>query len=259
MKYADALSQLRRRTAPTPEGLGRVREWLDLGLVPATRELSLLPEATPHALGRVRRRLAQPPERERRTGWLLAGASLCVAATAAAMVGGPLWDPAPAQLDLAVQALLCGATNVASVQLSHTVSPVVCTWLGESEAHHELSHADDGNTAGVQSFVNCERWFAEQFRYLVEQVRDAVHPETGASLLDSTVVLWVKELGDSRLHVCTGVPWILAGTGNGFFRTGRHVEVGTTHDGVLTSVANAFGLPLSTFGAGTSGPAEVLR
>ncbi|MBX2798891.1 MAG: DUF1552 domain-containing protein [Myxococcales bacterium] len=167
-------------------------------------------------------------------------------------------DVARAQLDLAVQALACDATRVVTVQLSHTVSPVVCTWIGESQGHHELSHMNDGNTAGVDSFVNCERWFAEQFRYLVEQAKQVPDAQTGAPLLDDTVVLWVKELGDSRLHVCQEVPFVLAG-GGGYFSMGRYVDVGTTHDGVLTSVANALGVPLDRFGTGTVGPLEVLR
>jgi Protein of unknown function (DUF1552) len=165
-----------------------------------------------------------------------------------------------AQLDLAVQALACGATNVVSVQLSHTVSPVVFTWLGESDTHHGLSHSDDANVAGVDSFVACERWYAEQFRALVDGLLAMPDPVTGAPLLDSTVVLWAKELGDSRMHVCQSVPWVLAGSGNGFFDPGRLVNLaGITHDQVLTSIANAFGSEIESFGIGSEGPAEVLR
>lgn len=164
-------------------------------------------------------------------------------------------DVVRAQSDLAVQALACGATNVVSLQLSHTVSPVVFRWVGQSSAHHELSHSDDGNTGGVQGFVDCEQWVAGQFRYVLEQLSAAVDAETGGSLLESTLVLWVKELGDSRLHVTKSVPWVLAGAG---FETGRHLQVDTTHDRVLTSVANAFGMNLGSFGSGTGGPVEAL-
>ena len=168
-------------------------------------------------------------------------------------------DVAQAQIDLGVQALACGATNVVSLQLSHTVSPVVFTWLGESQGHHELSHADDGNTGGVESFVACEQWFAGQFRHLLEQLRSATDAETGGSLLDSTLVMWVKELGDSRRHVTESVPWVMAGAG---VQTGRHLDVGTTHDRVLASVADALGLSLRRFGAGSAtdsdGALEVL-
>ena len=67
------------------------------------------------------------------------------------------------QIDLAIVALACGMTRVATVQLSHTVSPVVFSWVGNSEGHHSLSHSDDGNSHGLDQFVEAERWCAEQF------------------------------------------------------------------------------------------------
>ncbi len=164
------------------------------------------------------------------------------------------------QIDLAVQSLACGATNVTTLQLSHTVSPTVFTWLGESDGHHTLSHCDDSNLTGVESFVNCERWFAEQFAYLLDQLVATEDPETGGTMLDDTLVLWAKELGDGRAHTCTEVPWILAGNAGGFFRTGRYLNLGgATQDGVLTSIGNAFGIEMETFGSGSHGPVEVLR
>ncbi|MEZ4240778.1 MAG: DUF1552 domain-containing protein [Myxococcota bacterium] len=169
-------------------------------------------------------------------------------------------DVVAAQLSLAVEALACGATNVVTVQLSHTVSPVVFTWLGQSEGHHALSHSDDSDTAGVDAFVAAEQWYAQQFRWLVDALLSRTDPVTGAPLLDGTVVLWAKEMGDSRDHVCRNVPWILAGRANGFFTPGRLVSVGgATHDGVLVSVANALGVDLEQFGTGTAGPLGALR
>ncbi|TNE86842.1 MAG: DUF1552 domain-containing protein [Deltaproteobacteria bacterium] len=167
-------------------------------------------------------------------------------------------DIVKAQIDVAVQALACGMTQVASVQLSHTVGPVVFSWLGESEGHHSLSHIDDGNPTGIASFVNCERWFAAQFAYLLDRLKALPDPETGAPLLDDTTVLWAQELGDGRMHECVNVPWVIAG-GGGYFQTGRHLDLDETHDAVLVAVANSLGLPLTRFGVGTSGPAEVLR
>ena len=162
-----------------------------------------------------------------------------------------------AQIDLAIQALACGVAPVVTVQLSHTVSPLVCRWLDVDSGHHDLSHSNDGS-AGAADFVKCEQWFAGQFRRFIEGLEAAVDPATGGSVLDDTVVIWVKELGDSRAHVCRSVPWILAGRGAGF-DLGRLVDLsGETHDRVLTRVAQAFGLEIDNFGTGTRGPLEVL-
>ena len=169
-------------------------------------------------------------------------------------------DTAAAQIDLAIQALACDATRVVSIQMSHTVGPVAFTWAGISEGHHTLSHASDTDSDSVDKFVACERWFAEQFAAIVQQLKETADPNTGAPLLDTTLVLWAKELGDGRLHTCVNVPWIMAGSGGGFFTPGRYLDLGgATHDAVLTSICQSFGLSNTTFGAGSAGPLAVLR
>jgi hypothetical protein len=159
------------------------------------------------------------------------------------------------QMDLLVASLACGATNVASIQWAHTVAPTVFTWLGQSEGHHGLSHMDDGNTAGVAAFVLAERWFATQFGYLLDKLAAAPDPEGGGSLLDTTLVVWAKEMGDSRAHVCTEVPFVLAGGGG--FTPGRYLRTGgAAHAKLLVSICQAMGLVNTTFGnpAAGSGP-----
>lgn len=159
------------------------------------------------------------------------------------------------QMDLLVASLACGATNVASIQWAHTVAPTVFTWIGQSEGHHGLSHMDDGNTAGVAAFVAAERWFATQFGYLLDKLAAAPDPEGGGTLLDTTLVVWAKEMGDSRAHVCTEVPFVLAG--GGAFTPGRYLRVnGAAHAKLLVSICHAMGLSNTTYGnpAAGSGP-----
>ena len=146
-----------------------------------------------------------------------------------------------AQLDLAAQALACGTTRVATVQLSHTIGPTVFTWLGETDGHHSLSHAGDTDTAGVASFVNCERWFAEQFAYLLGRLE-------ALGILDSTLVVWAKEMGDGRMHVCTDVPWVIAGGGSAVSK-GRYLSLGSQdHRALLSAICETMGVtsPFST-------------
>jgi hypothetical protein len=160
------------------------------------------------------------------------------------------------QMDLLVAALACGATNVASIQWAHTVAPHVFTWLGLSEGHHALSHMDDGNAAGVGQFVQAERWFATQFAYLLTRLAGAPDPEGGGSLLDTTQVVWAKEMGDSRLHVCTDVPFVLAG--GPAFTPGRYLRTGgAPHARLLLSLCHAMGLTNATFGNPAAGNAAL--
>ncbi|MCB9665735.1 MAG: DUF1552 domain-containing protein [Alphaproteobacteria bacterium] len=154
-----------------------------------------------------------------------------------------------AQIDLMVASLACDMTRVASLQLGHTVSPHVIYDAGVSEGHHTLSHAGDADDAGIDGLRRAERWFAEQFRYLVERLAATSDPETGGTLLDGTLVVWAKEMGDSRLHVCNDVPFVLAGSAGGRFETGRYLRYGgESHTHLLVSICQAMGLSTSTFG-----------
>jgi len=152
------------------------------------------------------------------------------------------------QTDLLVSALGCGMTRVASLQLSHTVGPHVFSWLGLSEGHHSLSHMDDSNTAGVAQFVKAERWLAEQFRYLLEQLASFPEPGGEGTLLDHTLVVWAKELADGRLHDNASVPFVLAGA-PGHLDLGRYLKLGgEPHQKLLVSICHAMGLDNPSFG-----------
>lgn len=156
-----------------------------------------------------------------------------------------------AQMDLLVLSLACGMTNVASIQWNHTVGPAVFSWLGLSDGHHTLSHNDDTNVQGVADFVKAERWYSEQFVYLLDALAAAPDPE-GGSLLDTTLVVWSKELGDGRLHDCKSVPWVLAG--GQYFGLGRYVDFGgAPHQKLLVSICQAMGLTNQTFGDASKG------
>lgn len=153
------------------------------------------------------------------------------------------------QTDLLVAALACDARRVISLQWSHTVSPVVPTWLSLTEAHHELSHISDSNPAGVARFITAERWFAQQFASLVSKLEATPDPNGGGSLFDTSLVLWCKEMGDSRAHVCRNVPMVLTGRANGALRLGRYLRVaGEPHQKLLVSLSHLMGLDNATFG-----------
>ena len=79
--------------------------------------------------------------------------------------------------------------------------------------HHSLSHTDNSNLAGVNDYVAAEQWYAERFVDVIEALRSRPNPKGDGTMLDDTVVLWAQEMGDGRAHVCTDVPFVLAGGG----------------------------------------------
>ena len=159
-----------------------------------------------------------------------------------------------AQSDLALTALGCEMTKVATIQLSHTVSPVVFSWVGNSEGHHSLSHTPDEDAANINQLRDAEHWCAEQFAYLIDGLKAIPNPDGDGTLFDDTLILWAKELGDSRLHVCESVPFIFAGPAGGALRPGRYLEYpNVSHSKLLVSICHAFGIEVDTFGDPSTG------
>jgi len=153
------------------------------------------------------------------------------------------------QIDMLVAAAACDLSRVLSLQWTHTVSPTIMSWAGAGEGHHELSHKDDSNTAGVASFVQSERWLATQFASLLDKLATTQEADGSGSLLDTSTVVWAKELGDGRLHDFKSVPFIVAGGGNGYFAPGRYLKFANEpHQRLLVSLCQAMGIEVDSFG-----------
>ncbi len=84
-------------------------------------------------------------------------------------------------MDNAILALSCGMTRVVTLQWSHTVSPTAFRWINVQEGHHDLSHKDDADMAGVANFVATERWYAEQFAYFINQLKSTLRVQARSS------------------------------------------------------------------------------
>lgn len=153
------------------------------------------------------------------------------------------------QMDMLVAAAACDVSRVLSLQWSHTVSPAIFSWANVGEGHHELSHKDDGNTQGVADFVAAERWMSEQLALFLDKLAAVQEPDGSGSLLDTSTVVWVKELGDSRLHDFISVPFVIAGGGNGFWKPGRYLKYNAEpHQKLLVSLAQSVGVDIDSFG-----------
>ncbi len=147
-----------------------------------------------------------------------------------------------AQMDLLVEALACDLTRVASLQWHNEGSTQRFTWLGHTEHHHALSHAGQ-----QQPLIDIYTWYAEQLAYLLGRL-DSI-PEGDGTLLDHTVVAWVTPMGRGDTHSSANIPVVLAGSANGYLRSGRFLDLaGRSHNDLLVSLANAMGLEIETFG-----------
>jgi hypothetical protein len=71
-------------------------------------------------------------------------------------------------------------------------------------------------------------FYATQVAKLVDKLKNTIDA-SGKPLLDSTMVLWLTELGGQENntyegHICTGQPVVLFGGGQGTFKTGRFLQ-----------------------------------
>jgi hypothetical protein len=127
------------------------------------------------------------------------------------------------------------------------VGPLTMTWLGHKQSHHELSHQKNAD------FVAAERWYAGQFAYLCKALAALPEPGGEGTVLDNTLVVWSKEIGDGNLHDGVNVPWVLAGAAK-HFDTGRFLDLGgVAHNKLLVSIANAMGAQTNSFGSESFG------
>ena len=150
-------------------------------------------------------------------------------------------------MDMVVMAFACNLTKVASIQFSRSVSGTRFPFAGVDDRHHDLSHEGDANATAVDKLVAINRWYAEQFAYLCEQMKAI--PEGDGTMLDNTVIVWCNELGKGNSHTRNNVPYVMAGSGGGHFRTGRFLQYNDDpHNNLLVSLCNAMGVQTNTFG-----------
>jgi hypothetical protein len=68
-------------------------------------------------------------------------------------------------------------------------------------------------------------------------------------MLDNTALLWIHEQQDGSNHNKKDMPYVLAGSCAGAFKTGRRLDFGgVAHNGLLLSLARAMDVPTTTFG-----------
>jgi hypothetical protein len=147
----------------------------------------------------------------------------------------------PAILDvqnrMAVAALACDRTRIASVQWSRSFSPIRHTWVGVTTDHHTISHKTDA--ASINMLFKLNRWYGERFAELLAML-DSV-PEGNGTLLDHTVVCWGNEAATGN-HNANPAVTLLAGGSDGMLKTGQNVNLaGNDHSQLLITMAQAVG------------------
>lgn len=163
-----------------------------------------------------------------------------------------------AQMDLMIEAMACGLTRVGTIQASQHTSDLVMSQFPNTPMYdpsfdmrsHQASHygaSHDFTKREFKAFVQQCTWWVSQFAYLIQEL--AARPEGNGTMLDNSLVLLCTEVCDGNTHNHDDMPMILAGRGGGRVSTGRLLDYGGyRHGGLFTSIAQAMGSGMQTFG-----------
>jgi len=150
--------------------------------------------------------------------------------------------------DVAVHALSCGLTRVATLKWNNSVNECVMSEAGTNKTCHGASHE-----AGAD-FNKVKAWYMSRLAKLITQLK-ATPDGSGGTLLDNTLVFHGSCLGRGDWHNHDNMPFILAGGKAGGLVTGRSLQFDkAAHNKVLVSIAQFMGLSINSFGDQDTSP-----
>ncbi len=160
-------------------------------------------------------------------------------------------------MDVLVEALACGVTQVATLQNGNTGGAEnysgTVNWPSEgmsfNRSQHVVAHdyeQSPGNPVFRADRLALEQFYIRQFAYLMERLRSV--PEGDGTLLDNTLVVWTKGMG--RGHSKDQLLYLIGG-GRAIpgYTSGRYLDrTGVPHNDLLVTLANLMGVETETFG-----------
>jgi Protein of unknown function (DUF1552) len=153
------------------------------------------------------------------------------------------------QFDMVALAYQTGQTRVASLRMIKEASMRTFPSINVDEAYHPLSH--HGEDPGKQEKLRrVQTWQMERFARFAQKLQSI--KEGDHNLLDTSMILYGSNLGNSDLHNCSQLPVLVIGKG-GDFKGGQHISApkDTPLANVLLTMAQRAGVKLERFGDAT--------
>ena len=123
--------------------------------------------------------------------------------------------------DMLVLAFQTDSTRIATLMLAHDGSGRSFPEIGVGDGHHSLSHHEN-KPDRLEKIAKIDRFYAEQFAYLLGRLRGVTWAD-GRTLLDDCMVVYASGLSDGNRHRHDDLPVILAGRAGGRLDAGRHL------------------------------------
>ena len=160
-------------------------------------------------------------------------------------------------MDMTAMALACDLTRVITLQFSASTNNRPYPWLMFDDGtgpkpitddEHVLGHQPDTDPIAWGKLNVIRHWYGEQFAYLLGKL-DAI-PEGDGTMLDNTAILFMSEIARGNTHSHMDMPFLIAGSAGGYFKTGQYLSFDgdRSHVDLLIALANSMGHPITTFG-----------
>ena len=155
-------------------------------------------------------------------------------------------------IELLVMALRCDLTRVATFMLANAGSGRSYAFVDPTivGGHHDLSHHMD-NPENFRQLEIIDRWEVRQVAQLARRLHAEVD-ETGASLLDQSLIYLSSEISDGNSHTHTDLPVVLLGKAGGSIQPGRHIRrAEQPMANLFVSMLASVGVDVASFGDST--------
>jgi len=113
-------------------------------------------------------------------------------------------------------------SRVAVLKIGDRIDDHVYTYNGQSAKFHDVSHRVVANAIPFHNYI--DRMMLNYYKYLLDTVSQYNTP-TGP-LLDQGVTIYTNQCATGA-HSFSNIPWIQAGTANGYFKKGQFLVVGS--------------------------------
>jgi len=145
-----------------------------------------------------------------------------------------------------VSAFACDLTRVAALEYGNDQRLMVNTpGLPYDDQHGGYIHS--GAASNYADLVLFEACLATQFANLVSALKAVPDPlgTSGQTLLDNTLLVWARDMGDAQNHNQQSMRFVLASGQAGYLKTatgGRYINSTERHERILLNVCDAFGI-----------------
>jgi len=112
-------------------------------------------------------------------------------------------------------------SRVAVLKIGDRIDDHVYTYNGQSAKFHDVSHRQVQNAIDFHHYI--DRMMLNYYKYLLDTL--STYNTTTGPLFDQGVAIYCNQCATGA-HSFSNIPWIQAGTANGYFKAGQYVVVG---------------------------------